>query len=247
MRTTKKTTKLMRTRKSGRSKPAKNPGLVSKVKAKVASIKSKRKTKKLLARLDWDKKPNPKKGSRKRNPAGEAREVFELFHGVPSKEVIEYQTRFHIHENLAGLGQLTELVFFTPGAKPQMVTLTAEDLGDAMWLCCSEDRKQLYILGELEIDLEQLGYRDDVDVKDAVELGKLTNIVYRTQKTMHEMKMLEYDHALGKRHTWQKQDGVGPEMNKAVAECPTLVYYPREGRLALVGGQYLVLEEGITN
>ncbi len=235
----------MLSRKAGRS--TKNPGIVSKVKEAykdvVHKVTKKRKSAKALKRLR-EAASNPKK---KRNPASEARDAFELFHGVPSKEVLEYQTRFHIHENLAGLGQLTELVFFTPGAKPEMVTLTAEDIGDAMWLCCSEDRKQLYILGSIDIDLEQLGYREDVDIKDAVELGKLTNVVYRTQKAMHEMKMLEYDHALGKRHKWQDDDGVGPEMNKAVSECPTLAYYPREGRFALIGGQYLILAEGITN
>lgn len=190
------------------------------------------------------RRDNPR---RRRNPEESALETFELFHGVPSKEVIEFQTRFHVHENLAGLGQLTELVFFTPGAKPERVVVEAEDLGDGVWLCCSEDGKQLYILGEAVIDLEALGYRPDVDIKDCVELGRLTNVVYRTQKEFHDLKMLDYDHRLGKREKWQKSEGVGPDMNKAVAECPVLAYYTRENRLAVVGGQYLILREGITN
>lgn len=187
------------------------------------------------------------KVSRRKNPEEGATALFEEFHGVPSKEVLEYQTKFHIHENLAGLGRLTELVFYTPGQKPRMVTLEEEDIGGNVWLCSSEDAKSLYILGEVPIDLEALGYREDVDVKDAVELGRLTNVVYRTQKEFHELKMLDYDHELGKREAWQKKDGVGPEMNKEIGECPILCYFTRESRLAVIGGQYIVLDSGISN
>jgi hypothetical protein len=202
-------------------------------------------------------KPPKKKGSApkyrsggrrpKANPEGAATQIFELFHGVPSKEVIEYRTRFHIHEFLGGLGQLQELVFFTPGAKMEQVTMTPEDIGDSVWLCASEDAKSLYVLGEVDVDLEKLGYREEVDVKDCVELGRLTNVVYRTQKEFHELKMLDYDHRLGKREAWQKREGVGPDMNRMVAECPILAYHPREKRLAVIGGQYLVIPEGISN
>jgi hypothetical protein len=225
-----------------------NPGFLAKLKGAAKKVKAAvspkaRKTKTLIDRLDWDKK---NKG-RRSNPEDEAKEVYQEFHGVPSKEVIEYQTRFQIHENLAGLGQLTELVFFTPGAKPERVVLETEDIGDGVWLCCSEDCKQLYILGDVDVDLEALGYRPDVDVKDCVELGRLTNVIYRTQKEFHELKMLDYDHRLGKREAWQKREGVGPDMNKAVAECPVLAYHTRENRLTVIGGQYLILPEGITN
>ena len=192
-----------------------------------------------------EKRKNPT--TKRSNPQGAATELFEMFHGVPSKEVIEYRTRFHIHEFLGGLGQLQELVFFTPGAKMEQVTMTPEDIGDSVWLCASEDAKSLYILGEVDVDLEKLGYREEVDVKDCVELGRLTNVVYRTQKEFHELKMLDYDHRLGKREAWQKREGVGPDMNRMVAECPILAYHPREKRLAVIGGQYLVIPEGISN
>jgi len=184
---------------------------------------------------------------RKKNPADGAAEVYEEFHGVPSEEILEYVTKFHIHENLGGLGRLVELVFFTGGAKSVKVTMTEEDLGRTMWLAGSEDRKQLYILGEITVDLEELGYRPDVDVKDANALGYLTNVVYETRKTMNQLKLIEYDHQIGKRERWQKREGVGPEMNKRVGDAPILAYYPREERLAVVGGQYLILPEGISN
>ena len=95
--------------------------------------------------------------------------------------------------------------------------------------------------------LGELGYRDDVDVKDAVELGRLTNVVYRTQKEFHDLQMIDYDHEIGKREPWQKKDGIGPDMNKEIAECPVLAYHTRENRLSVIGGQYLVLDVGITN
>lgn len=221
-----------------------NPGVWDKVKeAAKDAIHAVTKKKKSAAAL---KRLREASGPRS-NPESGALDLFEEFHGVPSKEVIEYRTKFHVHENLAGLGQLTELTFFTPGSKPERAVIEAEDLGDGVWLCGSEDGKQLYMLGDVVIDLEALGYRPDVDVKDCVELGRLTNVVYRTQKEFHELKMLEYDHRLGKREKWQKAEGVGPEMNKQVAECPVLIYYTRENRLAVVGGQYLILAEGITN
>jgi hypothetical protein len=86
-----------------------------------------------------------------------------------------------------------------------------------------------------------------VDIKDAVELGRLTNVVYKTKKEMNHLDLLEYDHRLGKRESWQKREGVGPEMNKEVAACPLLIYHTREDRLSVVGGQYLVMDVGITN
>ena len=209
----------------------------------------KSKVKKIQERLDWDKpKVKSKKAKRvlaHRNPEAGASELFEMFHGVPSKEVLEYRTQFHVHKNLAGLGRLVELVFFTPGAKPKRVEITEDDLGENVWLCSSEDGKQLYILGNVEIDLGELGYRDDVDVKDAVELGRLTNVVYRTQKEFHDLQMIDYDHEIGKREKWQKEDGIGPDMNKEIAECPVLAYHTRENRLSVIGGQYLILDVGI--
>jgi hypothetical protein len=36
-------------------------------------------------------------------------------------------------------------------------------------------------------------------------------------------------------------------MNRMVAECPILAYYPREKRLTVIGGQYLIIDAGITN
>ena len=236
---------------------ARNPKLWDQVKEAgkdiVHAVTKKKKSAAALKRLREaeTKTPTPMNkfglGKKRKNPEAEAAQVFEMFHGVPSKEVIEYRTRFHVHEHLAGLGRLTELVFFTPGAKPQKVTVVEEDLGDSMWLCASENGKQLYILGEIDVDLEELGYRPDVDIKDAVELGRLTNVVYRTQKQFHELEMLDYNHELGKREGWQKREGVGPEMNKAISECPMLAYFPLEKRLAVIGGQYLILPEGISN
>ncbi len=193
------------------------------------------------------KKAKASPGARRANPAEGASDVFELFHGVPSQKVLEYTSRFHIHENLAGLGRLIELVFITPGSRPRMVTLEEGDLGAQAWLCASEDAKSLYIIGPVVIDLEQLGYRPEVDVKDAVELGRLTNVVYKTKKEMNNLDLLEYDHTLGKRERWQKREGVGPEMNKEVAACPLLIYHTREDRLSVAGGQYLVMDVGITN
>ncbi len=192
-------------------------------------------------------RPSSVKGGRKANPADGASDVYSDFHGVPSEEVLEYVTKFHIHEHLGGLGRLVELVFVTCGPKPVKVTMTEDDLGGAMWLAGSENRKQLYILGQVQVNLEELGYRPDVDIKDANALGYLTNVVYETRKTMNQLKLIEYDHQLGKRERWQKVEGVGPDMNKLVGEAPILTYYPLEERLAVVGGQYLILPEGISN
>lgn len=188
-----------------------------------------------------------KRPKRLGNPAEGASSVYEEFHGVPSEEVLEYVTRFHIHEHLGGLGRLVELVFFTCGPKPVKVTMNEDDLENDMWLAGSEDRKQLYIMGAVKIDLEELGYRPDVDIKDANALGYLVNVVYETRKTMNQLKLIEYDHRLGKRERWQKVEGVGPDMNKLVGEAPILAYHPLEERLTVIGGQYLIIPEGISN
>lgn len=214
---------------------------MGRIKEKLKSLTpSGRRAKAAIDRLNWDQK-------KKKNPADGASALFEEFHGVPSEEVLEFNSKFHIHENLAGLGRLTELVFITPGAKQKQVTMTEEDIGQNVWLCASEDAKSLYIIGEVDVDLDELGYREDVDVKDAVELGRLINVVYQTKKAMHNLKLFDYDHELGKREAWQKRDGVGPDMNKEIAPCPILVYRPREDRLEVVGGQYVVIDVGISN
>ena len=72
-------------------------------------------------------------------------------------------------------------------------------------------------------------------------------ILHKTKKEMNNLDLLEYDHTLGKRERWQKREGVGPEMNKEVAACPLLIYHTREDRLSVAGGQYLVMDVGITN
>ena len=211
------------------------------VKTVAHKVTQKSRSKKAIARLNWDRKGNPAEG---------ASDLFEEFHGVPSEEVLEFVTQFHVHENLAGLGQLVEMTFITQGVKPFKVTLTEEDLGAQaaqVWLCSSEDAKSLYVIGTVEIDLEKLGYRPEVDVKDSVELGRLTDVVYRTRKAMHKLKLTDYDHKIGKREAWQKRDGVGPEINKDVAACPVLIYNTREDRLLIAGGQYIVMDIGISN
>jgi hypothetical protein len=203
--------------------------------------KEEAKSRSLLAQGYWDglvQKKTPV-NRRRRNPEESAAEVFEGFHGAEPETILEYRFEEHEHENLAGLGDLVELIIHTPFNKE--VTIKAPDpesgdLNQVVKLCCSEDRTQLYFVGgeqEMPVEaLEKMGFKADAnDLKDLMLLGVLMEVTYRTKKGFDNFKLVDYYHGLG------EETGVNP----------VLLYDYRSGLMRVAGGQYVIEDRGIVN
>jgi hypothetical protein len=178
----------------------------------------------------------------KRNPEGEAEELFESFHGEPSEEIVEVEYEAHEHETLTGLGDLCQLKIITPFKKDCVInvaeTKSPKDLPDPsqlpreerVILSCSEDGKQLYFIGgDQSVDVEALGFSED-DIKDSMLLGVLYECTYQTSKGFDNFQLTNYYHRLGEKPSKLE---------------PILLYDPISQLLSVSGGQYVVRSEGI--
>lgn len=177
-------------------------------------------------------------GATKRNPEDSAAEVYEMFHGTPSEEIVEYRVMEHEHTNFAGLGQLVNLRFITPFGKEVIMNAPDPDSAkptEIVQLCCSEDRTQLYFVGGdqaiSEEGLKKMGFTDENDFKDLMLLGVLCEVTYRTEKGFDKFKLTDYYHELG------EESGVEP----------VLLYDFRSGLMRVAGGQYRIEDVGICN
>jgi hypothetical protein len=178
---------------------------------------------------------------KKRNPQPEADALYEEFHGREPDTDLVFTEEMHVHERLAGLGDLTGLVFCTTGKRAKEVELDEADLR-GLHLASSENGKQLYIMGTVDLPLEEMGYTDP-EIKDRVNLGELYVVVYRTEKGFDNFETFNYEHKIGKREKWRDD----PKINKHVGQRPILAYEPATGNLLVIGGQYLIKDAGIVN
>jgi hypothetical protein len=185
-------------------------------------------------------KENPSK--LKNNPNNEAAQMYSKFHGKPSTSILEFKEREHVHSHLSQLGTLSELkVVLNPldsQSKQRLVTLAASggaaahDDSKAVHLCSSEDGTSLYLVGgDQALDLKALGMFASADIKDLMVIGVIDEVTYRTQKNFDKFKTLDYFHGLG----------------EVTGKQPMLLYKPRDKKMLIAGGQYLVKREGITN
>jgi hypothetical protein len=163
----------------------------------------------------------------KRNPEmDEADRRYEIFHGEPPEEEIEYEVETGEPEKLSSLGPLIELKVKL--ANGNTATLTD---WDGTIAACTPDGESLYFLGDSqELNLKPLGLDG---AKDHVIVGKLIHIVYEAKKKFDAFKLTQYKHKF--REAYQGKKGIEP----------TLLYATRSQRLYVAGGTYKILAPGI--
>jgi hypothetical protein len=184
---------------------------------------------------------NPKRG--KRNPENDAEKMYELFHGKPADNVVDYETPEHTHFVLWCVGDLACLRVTTiygekkelgvapipPGDKypdPSALPITQRIV-----VAANEDGTQLFFVsGDQSLDLKSLGMTK-ADERDNMLIGVLTAIVYQTRKGFDEFELTNYTHKLGEETGMQ----------------PVLIYHPRSETMEVSGGQYRLKAPGIIN
>jgi hypothetical protein len=167
------------------------------------------------------------KGRKRANPATEAAEAFEEFHGRPSEETVTVQKQVHYHRHLAAAGKLEKLVVICRLG----YRITLSKFKGAM-LCFSEKwhetgyGPQLFIEGgDQSVDLKQFGISRPHETET---LGDLVQVDYFTTK----------DH-LG------SDGGTAIYQHKFLKPYPHLVYDVANQQLIFSGGKYVILPEGI--
>jgi hypothetical protein len=149
-----------------------------------------------------------KSNRRRRNPL-----LTEEFHGRPPIEEIEATVSLAYPTQLSVLGDLREIAL-TDG--------TVLEFTDVL-LACSEDRRQLYVVGNVEMPAD----------RRYTLIGEAKHVVYATDKPHLDDPSpdTEYIHKFG-------EEG---------GERPLIVYDKDARSILIVGGDYVVKREGIVN
>lgn len=182
-------------------------------------------------------KLNPRKRKGRKNPDEASAELYEEFHGKPSEQLTEYVYEEHEHDSLGQLGELISVTVLTTTGYEAKIDAPSIDgpANDVVQLCSSENvnplKRQLYFIGGNQaIDVDALGF-SEVDIKDLMVIGVLTQVEYCTQKKFHKFKPVDYYHELG------EETGVQP----------ILLYDPISQLMKVAGGAYEVKDVGIVN
>lgn len=190
----------------------------------------------------WDRKHETHQGAflgLKRNPEESAAAMHEAFTGYPSEYVEEVVTERHVHEWLAGTGDMVLLVVTTPTGKqatigfngydPKTDELTAPD-GDRVRFCVNEEGTQIYLEGgDQSVDLEALGFDQVAANRDKVEIGRADRIVYFTRKRFDDGEPINYEHEFNEEERGKLRDAK-----------PVVVYDTLNQAIELWGGRYHV-------
>ena len=169
------------------------------------------------------------------NPAEQAIEGYEAFHGKEPAEFVTISRKVHFHKHLSGAGKLKKLVVLPVDGKKR-VMLTR--FGGAL-LAFNESRSQLFIEGgDQSVDLGVFG----IDSPHELEtLGQVKAIEYFTTK----------DH-LGSEggtatyvHKFRTTNEDGKHVTIRIARYPDLIYRVLDKQLEFSGGSYTILPEGI--
>jgi hypothetical protein len=176
--------------------------------------------------------PSPKARQRsRRNPESQsAAALYEQFHGRPSSETLEYREEIEVPDELAGLGDLTEIKVATMSGLD--VTLSFED--DPPKLCSTPDGKQLHIIGgDGSLPLDKLKMDGQKWLRDSMVVGVLYELTYRTEKDFHRFSPTDYFHKFA-----------DPKEKRSDVE-PMLIYDSVNKQLSVSGGQYKISRPGI--
>jgi hypothetical protein len=180
----------------------------------------------------------------------QAEEVARGFHGRENRESYDFEVEEPYRENLACLGPMLDVeVFIEARAEDGLVTLPFEDVV----LTCSPDRKQLYLVGDTSLPDDWLEQSSPNSwQKDKVPIGWIYSISYFADKhhltgSKQQKNGAEYIHCFGE----QTFPGGGRKkihkLNEKIGAglLPILVYNRLGGGMELVGGGYVVKDEGI--
>lgn len=158
---------------------------------------------------------------RRGNPADEAADAYEQFHGRPSEETVTITKQVHFHGHLAAIGKLEALHIETRDGS----RIKLKGFKGAI-LCQNEKGTQLFVEGgDQWIDTEAFGLSTPHEKQD---LGCVHRIEYFTTK----------DH-LG------SEGGTAVYVHDFEKPYPHLVYDTENEQLEFVGGKYVILPEGI--
>jgi hypothetical protein len=180
---------------------------------------------------------NPMKRKRKtKNPAAEAIEGYEAFHGRQPDEFVTVSRQVHFHKHLSGAGKLKKLVVLPVAGKRRVVL---SGFGGAL-LAFNEQRSQLFIEGgDQSVDVTVFGI--DERPHELETLGQVKAIEYFTTK----------DH-LGDEggtatyvHRFRTTNENGQHVTIRIARYPDLIYRTLDKQLEFSGGSYTILPEGI--
>ena len=169
-----------------------------------------------------------KRVERKGNPESSATDLFKRFHGRDPETVKTITTQEHEHEYLTELGKLLEVQVATLSGL--QVTIRFDK--DQVLLASSEDGKQLFIEGDVELDLAKMKMAGSKWERDLMTLGTLTQFTYRARKTHIDDKEVDYFH--------NTAEAGGPTQ-------PLLLYEPRNHKLLVSGGNYVTTSRGVEN
>ena len=173
---------------------------------------------------------------KKKNPLNKSEQMFEVFHGYPSSEVIEFHTQEHHHEYLAGIGPLISMTVANQTGT-RVMELFAPDPAkakpeDVVQVAVSENGRQMYFVGgdqslDIEYLIKEFGMHED-DVRDHMKIGSIKKLTYRTRKTFElgGKEEIDFYHKLGGEH--------------AKGILPDLEYKPLNPSMEIVGGRYFI-------
>lgn len=180
----------------------------------------------------------------KRNPESTAADLYEQFHGTPSTEILEVVEDLHVHGNLGGLGQLVEMYVVMPGQYKTNLKAPSPDGRDAIQVSGTEDGNNIYFRsGDQSIDVEALGFEPSISIKhegdtyqasqikDAMVLGYVHKLTYRTEKAFDDFETIDYYHKVG----------------EDTKRCPMLIYDTLNSLMSFAGGEFVITPAGIVN
>ena len=173
----------------------------------------------------------------KKNPSGEAQQVYQEFHGEPPSETVIVEKKVHFHKHLASAGELRKLEV-RRRVDRGVTTLTRFK---GALLAFNEAKNQLFVEGgDQTVSLEAFGI-DPNEAHEMETLGQVLSIDYFTNKTHlgEEGGVATYEH--GFRMTNEN----GKHVVVKIARYPDLIYSVPNEQLYFSGGSYLIRAEGI--
>ena len=189
----------------------------------------------------------------------DAQEVARGFHGRPNQETIELEESEQYRENQAILGCMEEIELLNLGIFDEDGLEPIEFSPDVL-LTCSSDRKQLFLMGDMSLPDEWLKKMSSSGWdKDKVILGNAYSISYFADKhhlsgPKQQKKGSSYGHCFGEAmfsNPKESRNGlmestVWKPLEKLAAGClPAVVYDQLNEKIELIGGNYIVKDEGI--
>ncbi len=170
-----------------------------------------------------------KRVEKRGNPEPDAVALFREFHGRDPETVKTVVSEEHEHEWMTELGPLEGLVVETMSGLKATINFEGEDMPS---LASSEDGKQLFVVGDVELDLGKLRMAGPKWERDLMTIGTLTQFTYIARKDHIDKRKTSYFH--------NTAEAGGPTK-------PMLLYEPQNKRLLISGGNYKTTSRGVEN